>query len=166
MTRDPDPLDALREAWGRLDAPAPHRALADEDRMTQAAVGWVVRVWRSLESPPLPARLPLRRRMDGRWRARPDRLREWLPRLAAALFLSVLASTWWWARPQADAPPPLERTVDLPVSEPALAPPPQVLANQADRIEMRSGPVRLTLLRQVATAPADSPTGSPEPPQR
>jgi hypothetical protein len=53
--RDDELLAALRAGWHELEAPAPHRELADEDAATRAVVAWVAAAWRAQPLPAVPA---------------------------------------------------------------------------------------------------------------
>ncbi|HEX9794911.1 MAG TPA: hypothetical protein VGC54_13095 [Planctomycetota bacterium] len=169
--REPDAdFDALRAAWQRLDAPAPQRRLAAEDESARAAVAWMQRAWEALEAPA--AHLPLRARRRGASR----RFAASMPRLAAAaLFLGAalgLALISAAERPGVrsvvvaggeTAPPEAPATPQRPAAPQTTATPaseaPRVERNdQPDRVILRSGPVRLTMLRPATDRAANSPT--------
>jgi hypothetical protein len=118
----PEPRDPLRALWEAVEPPPPARGLADEDAATRAAVQWLqaahARVAPALRMPSAPRR---------RFRLRP------LAPLAAAAALLLLLLVPPRPEPAAAAPPPPRAGVEL-------------LASGADRIELRSGTVRLILL--------------------
>ena len=167
-----DWLDALRDAWRQSPAPAPHRALADEDGATQAAVRWVREAWLALPVPALrlptravPAETPVI--ASSRWRQ---------IAVAAALLVAVGVPLLVFAArraieerlqplaPVAEAPraeplpPPL--VAPAPPGPPAVPAVPAVPADESMRpepaahvaavdehhLELRSGPVRLYLI--------------------
>jgi hypothetical protein len=131
--RGPDPewLDALAGAWQRLPPPSPDRPLAEQDPATRRAVEWMRSAWLAL---PVPAALPPRvvRRPFARGR--------WLRVAAAAALLFALGApvlvVAWRARRG---------------EPPALAPDATVIAVDAHKLELRSGPVRLYLFTDPIT---------------
>lgn len=170
-----DGLDPLRAAWERLEAPEPDRALEDPDEATRAAVAWMRGAWAALE--PLPVEVPAELAAE-RSQAR-TRARSWAPLAGAlaALVVALLAAGLWSAAqrgravqetvlgalPSRDAEP---REVQLPrEAEPTAVMPDEPAAPEAepprgvrlaalsdDRMELRSGPVRLILLTNTAGA--------------
>jgi hypothetical protein len=133
-------LDALRRAWAEIPAPAPFRALEEEDADTQRSVAWLRTAWQSADAPQLPA---LPHRLIPRRRQLP----RWIALAAAAGLLAVLGRSWY-------------RTEVEPLAAPGatpVTPTIEVLASSRERIELRSGTVRLTWLH--ASPPASlSPT--------
>jgi hypothetical protein len=123
------------------------RELEDEDAMTQEAVQWMASAWAQMEVPQ--SRKPVLQ------------IRRFALPAAAALLLSALL--FWNARypaqedldptgliatapgqtpaPSSPAPP------DSPSAESAKPESPQLLANNAEHVQMRAGTVRLTMLR-------------------
>lgn len=162
---DPE-LEALRQAWQRIEAPEAHRALAEEDADTRRAVAWLQSAFQTLQ----PA-APARRAMPFRTLGRPRLLRG-IRFAAAAALLAALGLGLFRAEP---AVSPSSTTVRAPGPElgaparaPELATEPapaiQLLASSRERVELRSGAVRLTLLHAPSAAPADphpSPTQTP-----
>jgi len=156
-------LDALRETWRQGPAPAPDRALADEDATTRAAVRWVRDAWLAL---PVPAAQPPRvsEGVAARAPLAPvERLRWRRLAVAAALLVALGVPLLVLATrravpsrppdgaPVADAPRPAPQTAPGPAAPPALPAPepepaPQVAAVDADHLELRSGPVHLYLI--------------------
>ncbi len=131
---DPD-RRPLQEAWRALAAPPPHRALADEDGLTRASVDWLHAAYLRATPPAAPLVLPRPRRQR--------RLTLLLPLAAAALLLAVGLQ---------EGPGPSAPLVPA-HGDPAAAlaaSPVEVLVSRPDRLELRSGAVRLTLLH---TAP-------------
>lgn len=170
-------LAALRRAWSDVPAPPPFRELEQEDADTRRAVEWLHAALRSA-TPAREAAPPARHsapppRVDAPPRfARRPRLRL-LPRLlaltAAAGLLALLGRTWMRNEsasaqpPSAFLPPPALPEPAPPAAAaepapPAPAPPRvELLASNRERVEMRAGPVRLTLLHE--------PSAPPTPPQ-
>ena len=137
------PLDELRRAWERLETPRPEPELEDCDPRTRAAVAWMQAAWSRVEAPA--PRVPL---------ARPAlRPQPWmLPLAAAAGVLLALAVVFALQRLGVGVRP---ADVDTPIaaqpaSQGAPAPRPddavELAALAPDRVELRSGPVRLILL--------------------
>ena len=153
MTHDRDPLDELRASWGALEPPAPARPLADEDAPTRAAVGWMTAAWSALEAPE-PASLPstLTEQLTSRVAPR-------FP-LAARLALALAAGLLAWfgfarSRPAHETAAPAETPVEFTaVAAPAA---PIVLIANRERVELRSGSVRLVLLQPLAAHASGQP---------
>jgi hypothetical protein len=144
-THVPPPDDAgsaeLRALYARLQPPP----LADEpfeaDAETVRVVGWMQQAWRGLAVPP--ARAPRR--------ARPRPVRRALA--AAALLLVVAGAAFLRAWRERTATRP-ERLAGVGTRTEGV----EVLAALPDRLELRSGPVRLVLLEPPPTEPiADRP---------
>lgn len=97
MPTDRDPLDVLRAAWDRVDAPdlPGGDRLADEDPLTRAAVGWTRHAWAAVPVP-TPAGLPRRR-------GRVLRL-SFASVAAAAVLLITTAGLWTIEEPSAPGP--------------------------------------------------------------
>jgi len=135
-------LRELEAAWRSLPLPPPNRELEDEDPATRQAVEWMRSAWVSLEIPRAPAP-PVPMRARRRWPSR-------LARIAAVLVLALGALLLARSISAPDeteiarTPP----TNDTEARQGPDPPPPAValLAATADRIELRSGPVRLVLL--------------------
>jgi len=127
---DRDPIEGLREAWGDLEAPPPDRVLEAPDAETRAALEWMREAWRALEPPA--ARIP--------WRVRLARRAGGLRPIAAAA--AVLVAAVVFGRGFFDAPSrPHEAVQPL-----AALPEVRIASLDPDRMELRSGPVRLILL--------------------
>lgn len=154
-----DPYDELREAWDALEAPDPD-ALAERD---DAALAWMRSAWRAVEAPPaaIPPRLA-----RPTWRALPR-----VAALAAAAALLVALGTWWRIGPgpaPAGPGPIAQASVEETAPEPAAEEPPVQLASiEPDRMELRSGPVRLYLVTGTSAEPVESDERTnPEGPER
>jgi hypothetical protein len=153
--RDGDELEPLRRAWEELEVPepAPERSA---DVAERAALEWVRRTWERVE-PPAPVRSPWPRPAPAA-----ARTRRW-PWIAAAA-AAGLAGFWLATAPSREEPPgtagspePAIARTELPAkgsgaTEEHSTPPAEVeLAHVApDRMELRSGSVRLILLTQSA----------------
>ena len=159
MKRDPEPLDALREDWQALVPPAPVRPLADEDAETRTAVDWMRSTWNALEAPE-PGSVPTA--LTRTLASRPAPRLRLVPRIALALAAGLVA---WFGfavlRPAQDPTSSTEAPVELASVETAPAPSmqaaPIVLAANTERVELRSGSVRLVLLQPPATNAGGSP---------
>lgn len=148
-----EPGDPLRGLWDAVAAPPPHRALADEDAETRAAVDWLRRAYARVAPAAAPARRAARpaARSQRRW---PRLLAA--PAAAAALLLLARAlffdpgpaapSTLPVAAGAASAPAPASPEPPPAAPVPGRAPGVQLLASDPARVEMRSGSVRLILL--------------------
>lgn len=165
---DPSPADFER-AYRELQPPPPHRELYEEDAATRASVTWLAQAWSALEAPASPAsRLAPAARSAGSAGRPAIRLRQ-LALLGAAAAILALAFA------------PLFREASDPQHEPAsarlaaaassaaaapiasTAPAIEVLHAGRDRVELRSGTVRLTLLPARASGRAvTSATASPD----
>ncbi len=146
------PPDRLRSAWEELSPPPPFRELADEDAGTRASVAWLAEAYAAV-TPAQPAAAP---------RAPRRQWRRWLPLLPLAAAAAFLL--------RAAAEPPLAPEPEPALAAAAVAPaaaaeavapaapssPVELIASLPDRLELRSGPVRLTLLQ---------PHGTPSQPQ-
>lgn len=170
MRRD-DELDALRAAWERLDAPEPDRALDEPDEATRAAVEWMRTAWAALEPPPVAVPVPSPARLE---EARTHRRWPLLGALAALLAALAAAGLWAGLERRREEPGPVVGVLTVPTVEPdasgALEPADgidgsspaaredgpssavQVAALSEERMELRSGPVRLILLTDSARA--------------
>jgi hypothetical protein len=143
----------LQQLWQALEAPPPHRPLTEEDAATQASVAWLAAAWQRAE-PAAAATLA------GSAAAPAPILRllrpwPWIGLAAAAAALLVLL------RGPDSIPPPhdLPRAAsDLIAAAPPTIPTPavEILSTTPERIELRSGSVRLTWL-QPQTDPAPQP---------
>lgn len=144
--RDPR-LDELRAAWGRLQTPEPAEALEDADDATRAAVEWMQSAYATL-APRQTARPRFARRG-----IRP--LRRAAGWAAAAAVLALGCGLWWSSAgrvgPMHSEPRDL---VQAPPIRPERPPQPVLASASSDRMEFRSGPVRLTLLLEPGTSPA------------
>lgn len=161
---NPDPLDALKDQWQTMLAPPAVRALEDEDAVTKAAVAWMAKGWSQIEIPP--ASLPRRPRVL--------RFRNTSLAIAAALLIgfAVLWTTQQTLQEEVDAPrlvvsapaPLPEASQDSiatggqPSLPPAKAPSPILIANTQDQVQVLSGKVRLTMLRDPGISPDSKPT--------
>jgi hypothetical protein len=142
-----DPLrDELARIYRGLRPPPLADAASAADAETARAVLWMQDAWRGLEVPP--ARVPL----PGRRRARPRLLRPALAAAAAALVLGALALARLLGRRASEPAPPVAQG-------PADAGAVEILALQAGRVELRSGPVRLVLLAPPASYPTEDSSG-------
>ncbi len=153
--RDENESDALPEDLRRLYASLRPPPLADDaaeaDPETARTVQWMRDAWHGLEIPP--ARVP---RVTRRAPRRLRRLRFALLAAAAGLLLAAGAALW---RGLAGAPPdPAARLAEGPALPDADRV--EVLAALPDRVELRSGPVRLVLLTPPIPEPFDDPSGS------
>ncbi len=130
------PLADLQAAWRTLDAPPATAPLDAPDATTLATVEWLREAWQATATPPAPS-------VPWRLRARPllRRASPWLA-LAAALLLFARTLAERPVAPLAIEPPVASRAVprlDRPIAR--VTP---------DRMEMRSGHVRLILLTPPA----------------
>lgn len=142
-----DPLDDLRRAWQATEAPPVPRELAEEDELTRAAVAWMSQAWHALAPPP--AALVL---LHARRRRRRNLLRAGLGAFAVAAGLLVAALSPVPSPPRSDQPS--LPTAATPPPQPAPHPAPQLLLTAGDRVVLRAGSVRLTLLRDPAASPS------------
>ena len=147
-------LEALRAAWQGLPAPEPAPELTDEDATTRAAVDWLARAWASLPVPQ--ARPPRIEPRPARPPARLHRLPRWPAAAAAALLAVLLAVPLLIEALTGDgalsgtpvAAAPSDDTTPVMPGPPAALPPAssaRLLAVGDDRVDLRSGNVRLTL---------------------
>lgn len=129
-----EPRDPLRALWDAVAAPAAHRPLADEDAATRDAIAWLQGAYARVA----PAAAAPRARLA------PRPVHAWARRLAlvaaAAVLLLIVRASWNEPRPGRDLP------AEARMPPPATAPEIQVLTSDAQRLEMRSGSVRLILL--------------------
>jgi hypothetical protein len=148
--RDPVP-DELRELYRRLRPPLPPDSAADGDPQTARAVRWMQEAWHGLAIPP--ARAPAVRRRE--WRA------AWLLRVAAAAAVLGASAAGWRALQRAPSHAPAETVVQGPAPDGAGGV--EVVVAAADRLELRSGTVRLVLLDPPSTSTRtetnETPTG-------
>lgn len=154
------PLAEFAAAWRELDAPDATAALAAPDAATQATVDWLRAAWQA-SAPATPTGLP----WSMRTRLALRRVAPWSALVAAAAAVVILLTQL--AEP-ARVPPtpsaPLENVAIGPVPEP-IASVPTAPAEirpviHADRMEMRSGNVRLILF--TPAAPPRAADASPE----
>ena len=163
MTRDPDPLEELRESWNSLEPPAPVRDLAAEDAETRAAVRWMASTWNALEAPE-PRAVPTPIRSTVVRRAAP------VLSLAPRLALAAAAGLFVWFGFVASRPDPSDTALSnsglsqsgaangAPELAAVTAPSaPVLLAATEERVEMRSGGVRLVLLQPPAPTAGGTP---------
>ncbi|MSR47388.1 MAG: hypothetical protein EXS13_10040 [Planctomycetes bacterium] len=164
-------LAELTAAWRALESPAPTAALDDADPETLATIEWLRAAWQVSE-PPTPSHVPWR------VRARPT-LRRAMPWLSFAAAAAMLLLSRVPSARRTPAPPiapreviatgpdrrPIEAPND-PSAEPVVsaAPPPSAVPPAApvitypDRMELRSGNVRLILFTPIAAPPARGPS--------
>lgn len=161
-----DPFDLLQDAWQRLDSPPAVRDLADEEEVTQEVVTWMSEAWAQVEVPR--AQLETARQPNQPSRGSLPQSRKPLLQIhrfalpaTAALLLSALL--FWNARqadqedlapteivaaaPRQASAPSTPDSPDSPAAEIAKPASPQLLANNAEHVQMRVGTVRLTMLR-------------------
>jgi len=157
MSRD-DELDPLREAWRELDAPEPERALEQPDEAARAALEWMRGAWARVEPPPALVPGSLRRaRRAPRWFALAA-----AAGIGALLLWAALEGAGGGSAPDPERGATVARAeVDAPVPVPAPEPSAaaeelsaaleqvEIAALSADRMELRSGPVRLILLTET-----------------
>jgi hypothetical protein len=144
-----DPLDELAARWRRLEPPDPTAAIDGPDAATRAAIGWMRDAWRAA-TPAAPRALP--------WRLRARLLRRTaLPWLAAAAAIVAVAFLLSRAGDPGRRPTGRPDPVRVAAQEPSL----RSFACAPDRIELRSGPVRLILFT-TTTAPAPDGAGARE----
>jgi hypothetical protein len=151
--RDELPLDELREAWRSQSPAEPADELEEADPKTRATVAWMRAAWQALEVPE--PRLPAPRR------ARFVRLRPRLVPLVLAAAAAVLVMLGVYLAKdasdvqrmpeqetrlaQGEGPSePLQRTTEVASSA-------DIAYLGDDRMELRSGPVRLVLLTRRDT---------------
>ena len=165
-----DVLEELRGAWASLEAPAPADDLGETDPRTRQVVEWMREAWSTLEPETTPT-----------WHRpapilRPAFRPEVLPRLAAAALVAGLVALLWWGR-QGDATIPDSSPDEGPMMaaggnprpeeqrapEPERVPERSVQAHgvqfaslSSEKIEMRSGSVRLVLLTGPGTMAGES----------
>jgi hypothetical protein len=165
---DPSPAD-LERAYRELQPPPPHRELREEDAATRASVAWLAQAWSALEAP---AGSTIRRapaaRSAGSAGRRAIRLRQ-LVLLGAAAAILALAFAPLFREASDPRHEPASARLAAAASSPAAAPIAhaapaiEVLHAGRDRVELRSGAVRLTLLPARASGRAATPaTASPD----
>jgi hypothetical protein len=152
MSRDQDPLDALRHAWQSMPAPTPEDLLA-ADRDTERVVDWLRAAWIFLPEPTVV--VPSRRPLALRTRA--------IPLLRAAAVLLIGATLIIFAFRMGSTSSPVGPTPEdePPFSVPSPPPAVEVTDLRSDRIELRSGPVRLILVQP--SGPSADPDQEPSP---
>jgi len=136
---DAGAADELRALYERLQPPPLADEAGESDPTTAEVVAWMRGAWQRIEPPrvavPRPAvPLPSRRR---------TRSSSFALAAAAALVLLAGAAAYLRALRPASAPPP--NVAEQPASGV------EILAVLPDRIELRSGPVRLVLLAPTPT---------------
>jgi hypothetical protein len=151
--REGDELEPLRRAWEELRAPEPAPERSPADAAERAALEWVRAAWGRVD-PPAPARRFFPRPAPA---AAPERRWAWIAAAAAA----GIAGLWLALAPVDEGPPELGiARPELPGGEPAVpeeqptAPKVEVAHVTSDRMELRSGFVRLILLTGRAGAAA------------
>jgi hypothetical protein len=142
-------LAGLQSAWRSIPPPDPTAPVDAPDAETRASVEWLSAAWRAAAShAPAPSTLPARLRAR-LLRRRAAAIAPWLA-AAAALVLGIT----WFARSERTPSPPIELASEHSATvEPPLAPrsagpesgEPKLVTLTADRMELRSGPVRLIL---------------------
>lgn len=153
VDREPDdlPLDELRRAWRGLASPLPAEELDDCDAGTRASVEWMQAAWSSLEVPE--PRVPHSRPQlapQFAWQRSPRRaLESALPYAAAA---ALLVTLWFAGSEQSlQRPEQVARSQTEAPLNPSDYEGPQLAALSSDHLELRSGPVRLILLKDQRT---------------
>lgn len=139
------PLDELRAAWFGVRAPLSEDA---HDAATQASVEWMRAAWRAREAPAADPRVLLAHR------ARAERLAITRWAAAAAVVIVGIAFTLQRLAPSARQGIESGGISGLPSSSE-----PYIAAVAPDRIELRSGSVRLILLTNDANLQNDRPQG-------
>ncbi len=155
-----DPLDDLSRAFRDWPAPYATRELTDEDQATRRSVAWLA-VALQAQSPQTaapPEALLQRASPAGPWRL----LRAGRPLAAAAVLLALLGGPLLLLSEPAPSPAPPatvvdERTPPAPAAPDAGPVAGLVVAASRERIELRSGPVRLLLLSRDNTTPREEP---------
>ncbi len=127
-----EPRDPLRDLWDAIEAPPAHRALADEDAATRAAVDWLQRALAQVRPTAAAPVTAMRLIPARRWPLR-------FALTAAAAALLLLARVFM----RETEPAALLTTADARPAADTV----ELLANDAQHLEMRSGSVRLTLLQ-------------------
>jgi len=152
---DPE-LMKLHAAWRAMTPPDPTAGLESPDPRTAATLDWMRAAW-SASAPAAPPALPWRLRLQlARRRAAPSA--PWLA-AAAAVIAAIALFVRDGARDrvrEATTPPCVELA-----TEPNPAPPradpevdaPKLVSLTADRMELRSGPVRLILFNPSQESP-------------
>jgi hypothetical protein len=152
--RSDEELEGLRRAWDDLDAPDPIRDAAQADAQERAALEWMRGAWERVETP-----------ASIRWRGAPaERGRRWA-QMAAAAAAAAAGIVWFWfaATPTHESPfePSSPSELGIALAEPRVgsgvpdegptAPAKVEVARvTSDRMELRSGSVRLILLTESA----------------
>jgi hypothetical protein len=144
---EPDePIPELRALYRGLRPAEPADELAETAPETERVVRWAQGAWRAL---PVPAMALPRRRAP----ARRSHARRWV--LAAAGLLALLTLAWR-LRPRTTEPARRAELGAFSAPEPRV----EILELTPERVELRSGPVRLVLLGPPTPAPTDDPSGS------
>ena len=141
-----DDADELRALYARLEAPPLPDGIEEADPETQRVTRWMQAAWRRVEPPrvlrpPLSSRRPIRGR----------RVR-WIVLAAAAAVLLAAGGLFLVSRPAPAMHPPPSETAAAPDASAGI----EILAVDPERIELRSGPVRLVLLDALALPDSDS----------
>jgi hypothetical protein len=150
------PLEEFAAAWRALEPPAVDDLEATPDPATRASIEWLRAAWQAA-APPAPRELPWSLRMRRTLR----RAAPWSALVATAAAIVLLLSPVRHRSP-ADSPA-LPPTV--PVEQVAIGPrtperTPPATEIHADRMEMRSGNVRLILF--TSSPPPRAPDAIPE----
>ncbi len=164
-----DPLEELRENWRNLDPRLPEESSRIDPR-TRATLQWLKDSWRVVEPRAIPGR---RARARRRWSRRLGASETWrtaLPLAAAAAL--VFSITRLWSQPPFHDHAPAHggaTEVSLEIPSHASSPPPSLkslesvreladllVLNQADRVELESGDVRLILAMNPILPEQDS----------
>jgi len=160
MDGEREPLDDLARAFREWPAPDATRELRDEDQATRRAVAWMVAALRAQAPASAAPPQSLRRRAPA---PRPWQLRDWRPLAAAAVLLALLGGPLLLVEDIHDPPAPRVADASPPAAPPAgpgpatATSPGLVVAVDRERIELRSGPVRLLLLAKRQPDPSEEP---------
>jgi hypothetical protein len=147
-----EPADELRALYGRLEPPPLADGVEEADADTQRVARWMQAAWRGIE-PPRALRPPERALAPHPHRSWHGRRVRWLVIAAAAAVLLAAGGLFLLSRP-APATRPLSSETAAPAPDsPAGI---EVLAIDPERVELRSGPVRLVLLDPPELPSSDS----------